>query len=181
MSSFKINSCVATNKNLVRAGHYNSVNKSSEECNTFNIPHSNIHRLVCYTPVNATNTRSLLLSYKSQTKKISTDPDLAIIPVNAIINKVSFFGLDGFTTKGSFSLGLGQLNSVISLPLIENADAAIANEKVGGCRDFISNQLSGVNSKILVLVPLCVNITLEHTITIGGLQVVIDYEIKPSV
>jgi hypothetical protein len=180
MSSFKINSCVATNKNLVCAGHYNSALKSLEECNESTSSQSNMHRLICYTPMNAEHTKSLLLSYNSKTKKILTDPDLALIPVNAIINKISFFGVNGFTTKGTFSLGLGQLNNTISLPLIENTDSSIANEKVGGCRDFISYQTTGLNNKILILVPLCVNITLENPITIGGLQVVIDYEMKPK-
>lgn len=108
------------------------------------------------------------------------DQNLATVPANAIIDKIEFFGINGFATKGSFSIGLGQLNGSIMVPLIENATAAIANEKVGGCREFASNAADGRNAKTLVLLQSNVNAVLEHPVTAGSLQVVIEYHLKPT-
>lgn len=110
---------------------------------------------------------------------MTTDQNLVVIPANAIIDKVEFFGVNGFATKGTFSIGLGQLNSSILTPLIENTTAMIANEKVGGCREFVSNAADGKNGKILVLLQSNINIVLENQVTAGNLQVVIEYHLKP--
>lgn len=134
----------------------------------------------CFTPRNAAGTVSLVNTTASTSRKITTDQNLAVIPANAIIDKIEFFGINGFTTKGNFSIGLGQLNGNIMTSLIENATAPIANEKVGGCREFASNAADGRNAKTLVLLQSNVNAVLEHPITAGSLQVVIEYHLKPT-
>jgi len=134
----------------------------------------------CFTPRNATGTVSLVNTTSSTSRKITTDQNLATIPANAIIDKIEFFGINGFATKGPFSIGLGQLNGSIMVPLIENATAAIANERVGGCREFAANAADGRNPKTLVLLQSNVNAVLEHPVTAGSLQVVIEYHLKPT-
>lgn len=134
---------------------------------------------VCYTPKNAVGMVSLTKNLNSVFKKtLTTDQELVIIPANAIIDSVEFFGLNGFATKGVFSIGLGQLNDAILMPLIENSDSSVANEKIGGCRNFISNTASGKNNKNLVLFDSNVNIVLENPITSGALQVIVSYHMK---
>lgn len=134
----------------------------------------------CFTPRNAAGTVSLVNTTSSTSRKITTDQNLAVIPANAIIDKIEFFGINGFATKGNFSIGLGQLNGSIMTSLIENATAAIANEKVGGCREFASNAADGRNAKTMVLLQSNVNAVLEHPVTAGSLQVVIEYHLKPT-
>lgn len=134
----------------------------------------------CFTPRNASGTVSLVNTTSSTSKKITTDQNLATIPANAIIDKIEFFGTNGFATKGNFSIGLGQLNGSIMVSLVENATAAIANEKVGGCREFVSNAADGTNSKTLVLLKSNVNAVLDNPVTAGSLHVVIEYRLKPT-
>lgn len=134
----------------------------------------------CFTPRNATGTVSLVNTTSSTSRKITIDQNLTVIPANAIIDKIEFFGINGFATKGNFSIGLGQLNGSIMTSLIENATAAIANEKVGGCREFASNAADGRNAKTMVLLQSNVNAVLEHPVTAGSLQVVIEYHLKPT-
>lgn len=138
--------------------------------------------LVCFTPKNAQGTVSLTKTPASTGKKtVTTDANLVTIPANAIIDMVEFFGVNNFSTKGTISIGLGQLNDAIMMPLIENTDAAIANERIGGCRQFLSNSPNGKNIKNLVLFQSNINVVLEHPITSGTLQVVIHYHMKPTV
>jgi hypothetical protein len=134
----------------------------------------------CFTPRSATGTVSLVNTVSTTSRKITTDQNLTLVPANAIIDKVEFFGVNGFATKGTFSIGLGQLNGNIMTPLIENATAVIANERVGGCREFASNAADGRNTKTLVLLQSNVNVVLEHPVTAGSLQVVIEYHVKPT-
>lgn len=134
----------------------------------------------CFTPRNATGTVSLVNTSASTSRKITIDQNLALIPANAIIDKIEFFGVNGFATKGTFSIGLGQLNGSILTSLIENTTAAIANERVGGCREFSSVAADGKNTKTLVLLQSNINVVLEHPVTAGNLQVVIEYHVKPS-
>jgi hypothetical protein len=133
----------------------------------------------CYTPKNASGTVSLTKSPLSSKKTVTTDNNLVTIPINAIIDQVDFFGINSFTTKGTFSIGLGQLNDAIMMPLIESSDSTIALDKSGGCRQFISMAPNGKNSKNLVLFQSNVNIVLEHPITSGSLHVIIHYRMKP--
>lgn len=109
-----------------------------------------------------------------------TDEGLLVIPANAIIDKVAFFGHNNFTTAGHFSIGLGQLNSGILAPLVEEATAEIANERVGGCRDFSSSNPNGKNVKTLVLVSSHVNVVTDEPITSGLLLVEVTYHLKPT-
>lgn len=143
-------------------------------------PSSKRVAIQCFTPRNATGTVSLVNTTSSTSRKITIDQNLAVIPANAIIDKIEFFGINGFATKGNFSIGLGQLNGSIMTSLIENATAAIANEKVGGCREFASNAVDGRNAKTMVLLQSNVNAVLEHPVTAGSLQVVIEYHLKPT-
>jgi len=132
-----------------------------------------------FTPVRFTKIASLLKTPNNTVKKITTDEALLVIPTNAIIDKISFFGYDNFSTSGFFTIGLGQLNNNILVPLIEEATAEIANERVGGCRDFAALNSNGKNTKSLVLVNSHVNIAIEEPITTGYLLVEITYHIKP--
>jgi hypothetical protein len=148
-------------------------------CNT-SVNTSGAQKLVCFTPKNATGTMSLLKTVSGTKKTITTDANLAIVPANAIIDKIEFFGINGFATKNTFSIGLGQLNDVIMLPLIENTDASIANERVGGCRQFSSSASNGKNTQTITIFQTYVNIVLDQPITAGSLQVVVYYHIKPG-
>jgi hypothetical protein len=123
---------------------------------------------------------SLVKTMISNKKTITTDTSLAIVPGNAIIDKIEFFGINGFNTKSTFSIGLGQLNDMLMLPLIENADASIANERVGGCRQFVSTASNGKNTKSITIFQTNVNIVLDQPISAGTLQVIIYYHIKPG-
>lgn len=134
----------------------------------------------CFTPRNASGTVSLVSNTDSARRQITIDQNLVVIPANSIIDRVEFFGVSGFSTKGSFSIGLGQLNGSIMTSLVENTTASIANEKVGGCREFLSISPDGKNLKTMVLLQSNVNVILENPVTSGNLLVVIDYHIKPS-
>lgn len=134
--------------------------------------------LVCYTPANSETTVTCSSVRDSPKIIFTTDPTAAVIPMNAIIDSIEFFGLDNFTYKGSFSIGLGQLNSDISFPLIIDSDAEIANERIGGCRDFISQTPNGSTNKNIVLCDSFVNVELPNPITFGCLQIVIRYHMK---
>jgi hypothetical protein len=177
-TSFGMNSSVMTNKNHLIA--YKCCGNDQNNQPNSPVRPNNRRTTQCFTPRNATGTVSLVTTASATSRKITTDQNLAVIPANAIIDKIEFFGINGFATKGSFSIGLGQLNGTIMASLIENATAMIANEKVGGCREFISNGADGKNSKILVLLQSNVNAVLENPITAGNLQVIIDYHMKPT-
>jgi len=143
------------------------------------IPTSDRLTLTCYTPKNASGTVSMTKTPQSVKKTVTTDPNLVTIPINAIIDQIDFFGINNFTTKGTFSIGLGQLNDAIMMPLIESSDSTIALDKAGGCRQYLSTAANGKNSKNLVLFQSNINIVLEHPITNGSLQVLIHYRMKP--
>lgn len=133
-----------------------------------------------YTPTRFGKVVSLVKTPNDTVKKMTTDEGLLVIPANAIVEKVSFFGHNNFATTGYFTIGLGQLNNSILAPLIEEATAEIANERVGGCRDFTASNSNGKNPKILVLVNSHVNIATEELVTSGLLMVEIVYRIKPT-
>lgn len=187
-ASFGMNTSIMTNKNhvLVACGKCcgsEQVMIPAGPSGAAPVPRSSDSKrttIQCFTPRNATGTVSLVNTTSSTSRKITIDQNLAVIPANAIIDKVEFFGINGFATKGNFSIGLGQLNGSIMTSLIENATAVIANEKVGGCREFASNAADGRNTKTLVLLQSNVNAVLEHPVTAGSLQVVIEYHLKPT-
>lgn len=180
-SSFGMNSSVMTSKNhsLVACGRCCG-GKSTTGDSVASQPSSNRCTIQCFTPRNAVGTVSLVSTTSSTSRKMTIDQNLVIVPANAIIDKIEFFGVSGFATKGTFSIGLGQLNGSIMTSLIENTTSTIANEKVGGFREFTSNAADGKNSKTMVLLQSNVNVVLEHPVTSGNLQVVIEYHFKPS-
>lgn len=142
---------------------------------------SGVYSIVCYSPKNASGVVSMTKTPTVTKKTVTTDQNLVTIPTNAIIDRIDFFGINNFTTKGVFSIGLGQLNDTPLMPLIENSDATIALDKSGGSREFPSTAANGKNAKNLVLFQSFVNLTLEHPVTSGSLQVVIQYRLKPTI
>jgi hypothetical protein len=133
----------------------------------------------CFIPITVNNSASFLKKPNSSIQRITTDDSLVVIPANVIIDKIEFFGFR-FSTRGSFNIGLGQLNGNILNLLIENATADIANEKQGGYREFSSTAVDGSNSKNLVLANSFVNIVSEQPTT-GNLMVLITYHPKPKI
>lgn len=142
---------------------------------------SGVYSAVCFSPKNASGVVSMTKTPTVTKKTVTNDQNLVTIPPNAIVERVDFYGINGFATKGVFSIGLGQLNDTPLMPLIENSDTTIALDKSGGSREFPSTAANGKNAKNLVLFQSFVNLTLEHPITAGSLQVVIQYRMKPTV
>lgn len=136
--------------------------------------------LVCYLPTTETSAEvvSCVCEKGGGRLVFTTDSSAATIPEGAIIDSIEFFGYDNFSTKDTFSIGLGQLNEDISFPLIQNTTAAIANERVGGFRNFISCGNDGKNLKNIVICSSHVNVELGEPVTQGGLQIVISYHMK---
>lgn len=149
----------------------NITEKSSSEC-AYKV-------LTCYTPSNSSDVVSLMTEPNQPKATHGGDPKLAIIPANAIIDSIEYQGQDMFMTKNTFHIGLGQLNHGIMVLLIEGGTSEIANEKVGGCRQFISTDPSGKNSdRNIILYKNNVNVALDTPITNGSLRVDIYYHIK---
>lgn len=136
--------------------------------------------LTCYTPRNSSGIVSCVFDNKEEDKILFVkDKRAATIPSGAIIDSVEFFGVDNFYTKDYFSIGLGQLNEDISFPLIVDSDSDIANERVGGYRDFPSDKNNnGKNDKYIVLTPSYVNVELQQPIVSGYIQIIIRYHMK---
>jgi len=135
--------------------------------------------VVGYTQNLKTKNMSLSKIYNSNKKIIvNTDINLCLLPANSIIDMVEFYGLDKFDTKGTFNIGLGQLNDTIILPLVENTTAAIANNR--GCRQFIHSSIDGTTERNITLYETPINISFEHPINSGCLQVVIYYHSVPK-
>lgn len=176
--SFNMNSTIMNDKNMALLCE--SYNKQKCVCDDVSSQNYNL-KAICYSPKNASGTISLIKTANNDEKKtVTTDQDLAVIPANAIIDCVEFFGINNFSTKGSINIGLGQLNSSIMMPLIDNTDSTIANEKVGGCRQFVCSAQNGKNNRNLVLFNSNINLVLEHPVTSGMLQVIITYHMKSS-
>lgn len=136
--------------------------------------------LVCYTPVNSDGTVSCLKSAGSMKSTITTDNNLAVIPSNSIIDTVEFFGTKNFSSKDDFSIGLGQLNQGILFPLIIDTCDEIANERIGGCRQFISDRTDGRTDKSVVATSSFVNVSFHQPQITGYLTIVIHYHTKPT-
>jgi hypothetical protein len=137
---------------------------------------ANAQRIICCTPRAASGVVSCLKSVAPPAKALlTTDPDLAIIPANVVIDSVEFYGVDGFSTKDEFSIGLGQLNHGIAYPLIEEATDDIANDKSGGCRQFHSMRIDGRSEQRAVLFPSNVNVAFKEAPIAGHLVVDIRY------
>ena len=133
-------------------------------------------QLVCYIPTNSdAGTVSCVVGNSIEKCTMTTDKSLVTIPVNAIIDFVEYFGTGGFATKDTFSIGLGQLNQELTLPLIEDATSEIANERNGGCKQFLSYRMD----ERKVLYASNVNVVFNQPVTVGGLMIVIYYHMNP--
>jgi hypothetical protein len=160
---------------------YNLINATSSDMSR--IPEKIIdpifQTVVGYTQSLKTKNMSLSKTYNPSKKIIiNTDANLCLLPANSIIDMVEFNGLDKFDTKGSFNIGLGQLNDTIILPLVENTTATIANNR--GCRQFTHSSLDGTAERNITLYETPINISLEHPINSGYLQVIIYYHSIPK-
>lgn len=133
---------------------------------------------VCYTPRESDGLVSCANRRDSDKLVFTMDPRAAVIRAGAIIDSVEFFGVDGFSVKETFSIGLGQMNHDISFPLIVDADSSIANERSGGFREFLSCRADGRNSKVMVATDSFVNVDFAAPVTAGSLQVIVRYHDK---
>lgn len=136
--------------------------------------------LTCYTPTpESFGVRVVsLVKHPAQTKCLVNNQTLASIPSGAIIDMVEYTGLKSFATKGGFTIGIGELNNTIMVPLIENGTSMIANENVGGCRQFLSDAENGENTKIKIPYKSCVNFSCDGGVQSGSLRVDIYYHVK---
>lgn len=176
-----MNSTIMNDKNIVSLCESYKQKCACDISNHTNCNLKDNLKAIGYSPKNASGTTSLIKTANNDEKKtVTTDQDLVVIPANAIIDCVEFFGINNFSTKGSINIGLGQLNSSIMMPLIDNTDSLIANEKVGGCRQFICSAQNGKNNRNLVLFDSYINLALENPITSGIIQVIIKYHMKSS-
>lgn len=136
--------------------------------------------IVCYLPKCPLDDGIVTCSLVRDSERLifTTDDRSAMLNSGSIIDSIEFFGHDNFATKGCFSIGLGQFNCDISFPLIQDATSSIANEKVGGCRDFFTYNNDGKNMRNIVTVDSFVNVDLSAPVTNGGMQIVIYYHLK---
>lgn len=136
--------------------------------------------LSCYTPTHESFTTQVvsLVKHPSQPKCAVNNQSLASIPSGAIVDMIEYSGLRSFSAKGGFTIGIGEMNNTIMVPLIENGTSLIANENVGGCRQFLSESETGENTKIKIPYKSCVNFTCDGGVQSGSLRVDIYYHIK---
>lgn len=144
---------------------------------------SMIKTLTCYTPKQVKNIGSVscVLDKSVETPALITvDENLAIIPSNAVIDFIEYYGMNNFSVKETFDIGLGQLNSRPLVQLIQEGTVDIANERCGGRRYFVSIEPDGRNDNVVVLYPSYVNVSINSPITSGALSIVIGYHLKPT-
>lgn len=136
--------------------------------------------LTCYTPIATSIGGNVvsLVKHPGQPKCLVNNKTLASIPSGAIIDMIEYTGLKSFAAKGVFTIGIGELNNTIMVPLIENGTSMIANENVGGCRQFISDLENGENTKIKIPYTSCVNFSCDEGVQNGTLRVDIYYHVK---
>lgn len=138
--------------------------------------------LTCYTPTPD--------SFCATPVSLVTDPGyakclvnnqnhvLAFIPSGAIIDMIEYGGINSFTARGGFTIGLGELNHAITIPLIENGTGLIANDDGGGCREFCTVSENGETAKVNVLNNSCVNFSCDGGVQSGSMRVDIYYHVK---
>uniref|UniRef100_A0AAU7SS97 Capsid protein n=1 Tax=Heteronotia binoei irido-like virus TaxID=3141948 RepID=A0AAU7SS97_9VIRU len=147
---------------------------------TRSVRESMLHqRIVGYTPDKAPMGVSSLVKTPGIKRTISSTSNYVIVPRNAIIDRVEFVGFDGFSA-GRIEIGLGTFNSPINFPLISNTTAEIANELIGGIKDFRFDELTGSNDHAVVTQDSYINICTTTPIT-GFLQVAIYFHLRPEV
>lgn len=137
--------------------------------------------LTGYTPTPASiGTRVVsLVKHPAQSKcVVQNNQSLVYVPGGAVIDMIEYNGVKSFSTKGGFTIGIGELNNTIMVPLIENGTSLIANENIGGCRQFLAEAESGENTKIKVPYKSCINFSCEGGVLSGSLRVDIYYHVK---
>ena len=138
------------------------------------------YKLVCYTPKFSDGTVSCLKQPGLNKCTMMNDQNLVFVPANAIIDSVEYIGHNEFSTKEEFTIGLGQLNQGITFPLIEDGSDEIANERVGGCRQFLSVRVDGRTDKTIVSYSSNVNVFFNQPVTSGTMAVIIYYHMKST-
>lgn len=137
-----------------------------------------VGRIIGFTPRNSEGTVSCVSTSGLTKTGVSTSSSIVTIPGGAIIDSVDFYGMNKFSTKGVFRIGLGQLNEGILIPLIDETSTAVSNENVGGHRSFNTFEPNGKTTKAMTLYPTYLNVIFEHPVTSGYLQVVVNFHTK---
>lgn len=141
-----------------------------------------VHKvLTCYTPDCETIEKGYVSMVKdpSLKKKTVANSSLVTIPAGAIIDMIEYSGVNSFAATGGFAIGVGQLNGDAVAYLIEGGTSVIANDNVGGCRQFISENENGDNNKIKVPYNSYINFRCPGGVQKGGLRADIYYHVKP--
>lgn len=154
-------------------GRFDKFNKHDNGSKCFRV-------LTCYTPTAESFGSNVvsLVKHPTQDKCVLNNSSLAYIPRDAIIDMIEYSGMKSFAAKGGFTIGIGELNNTIMVPLIENGTSMIANENVGGCRQFLSDSENGENTQIKIPYKSCVNFSCEGGVQSGSLRVDIYYHVK---
>jgi hypothetical protein len=157
-----------------------SICKEYQKCN---VDDGNFRVLTCYTPTPESfggYPVSSLVKHPSLAKCLVTNTQaLASLPGGAIIDMIEYEGVKSFAAKGEFTIGIGELNNAIMIPLIENGTSMIANSNGGGCRQFLSDSETGENvGKVKIPYNSCVNFSCSGGIQTGSLRVDIYYHVK---
>ena len=140
-----------------------------------------VHKvLTCYTPDCETIEKGYVSMVRdpSLKKKTVANGSLVTVPAGAIIDMIEYSGVNSFAATGGFTIGLGQLNGDSVTNLIEGGTSLIANDNVGGCRQFISENENGDNNKIKVPYNIYVNFRCIGGVQKGGLRADIYYHAK---
>nr|QXT57806.1 hypothetical protein RMELV030 [Rhinella marina erythrocytic-like virus] len=135
------------------------------------------HRVIGYTPDKGPTGVTSIINTPKMKRFMSKTSRHLIIPKGAIIDRIEFIGLDNFN-GGKFSIGLGTFNNPINFPLIIDSCSEIANEAIGGIRDFIFDSPTGAAEHAIVTQDSFVNVHTTFPIS-GTLQVIIYYHIRP--
>lgn len=150
-------------------------------CNNGECGQHSFRVLTCYTPMfNTVGTGFVSMVRQLNMKRSDVaNSTLAVVPPGAIIDMIEYSGVNSFSAAGSFKIGLGQLNNNVMVHLIDGGTSLVANDNVGGCRQFISEMETGENNKIMVPYNSYVNFMCCGGIQSGSLRVDIYYHVKP--
>lgn len=135
-------------------------------------------RITGYTPAGAPVGYSSLFLTQASKKCMSATGNHVRIPKGAIIDRIEFIGNNEFDC-GGFSIGLGAFDNAINFPLITDSTPAIANEGVGGVRDFYFVDPTGECNHSIVTEDSFLNIRTTGPMR-GDLQVSVYYHSHPE-
>ena len=141
-----------------------------------------VHKvLTCYTPACETIEKGYVSMVRDPSMKRTNvaNNSLVTVPAGAIIDMIEYSGVNSFACVGGFVIGLGQLNSDVIVYLIDGGTSIIANDNVGGCRQFLSDHENGDNNKVRVAYSSYVNFKCIGGVQKGSLRVDIYYHLKP--